>query len=110
MSTSKTFANFASFSIQVPIETCTHLIDLDFPSHPVESALEPRYAIQSDTWERVECLPFLDARHSPLLSRVLWVPGEKWRRLNVWGDYCLLRNKKLVESKIEEVKAKASSL
>ncbi|KAK7465430.1 mannosyltransferase [Stygiomarasmius scandens] len=94
----------------VPIETCTHLIDLDFPSHPVESALEPRYAIQSDTWERVECIPFLDARHSPLLSRVLWVPGEKWRQLNVWGDYCLLRNKKLVESKIEEVKAKASSL
>ncbi|THV07497.1 glycosyltransferase family 22 protein [Dendrothele bispora CBS 962.96] len=102
--------NKEELSHYIPVETCTHLIDLDYPSHPVESALEPRYAVQSDTWERVECLPFLDARHSPMLSRVLWVPGEKWRQLNAWGDYCLLRNKKLISSKIEEVKAKASSV
>ncbi|ESK90937.1 glycosyltransferase family 22 protein [Moniliophthora roreri MCA 2997] len=84
----------------VPVSTCDYLIDLDFPEHPVESALEPRYAVQTQTWERVSCLPFLDARYSPLLSRVLWVPGKRWRQLNSWGDYCLLRNKGRVEKKI----------
>ncbi|EEB91883.1 hypothetical protein MPER_09690 [Moniliophthora perniciosa FA553] len=88
------------FTAQVPVGTCDYLIDLDFPEHPIESALEPRYAVQTQTWERVSCLPFLDARYSPLLGRVLWVPGERWRQLNSWGDYCLLRNKGRVEKKI----------
>ncbi|KAF5368333.1 hypothetical protein D9758_002221 [Tetrapyrgos nigripes] len=89
----------------VPVESCSYLIDLDFPAHPVESVLEPRYAVQNDIWERTICLPFLDAQNSPLLTRVLWAPGGKWRQLNAWGDYCLLRNKRLVGSKIDEVKA-----
>ncbi|KAK7058438.1 mannosyltransferase [Paramarasmius palmivorus] len=83
----------------VPVSSCDYLVDLDFPEHPVESELEPRYAIQKD-WARVTCQPFLDGRFSPLLSRILWAPGERWRQLNSWGDYCLLRNKGLVESKI----------
>jgi len=88
----------------VSVSVCTHLIDLDFPSHPSSSMHEPRYAVQNDIWERVECQPFLDAQHSPLLGRVLWVPGQKWRSINSWGDYCLLRNRQLVADKVEKVK------
>ncbi|KAF5388589.1 hypothetical protein D9757_004689 [Collybiopsis confluens] len=96
--------NREELSHYVPVSICTHLIDLDFPSHPLESLQEPRYAIQNDVWERVECLPFLDAQHSPLFSRVIWLPGQKWRSINAWGDYCLLRNRQLVAEKVEKVK------
>ena len=75
-------------------------MDLDFPEHPVSSALEPRYATLTDIWEKVECRPFLDARYSPLLGRALWVPGETWEKMNSWGEYCLLRNAAKVESKV----------
>ncbi|KAJ3750781.1 glycosyltransferase family 22 protein [Lentinula detonsa] len=88
----------------VPISTCTHLIDVDFPSHPSSSPQEPRYAVQNDIWDRVECLPFLDAQNSPLLSRILWLPGSKWRSMNAWGDYCLLRNRQLVADRVDMVK------
>lgn len=50
-------------------------------------------------WERVFCGPFLDARHSRLFTRVLWVPGEVWQSSNEFGDYCLLKNKALVRAK-----------
>ncbi|KAF9270644.1 asparagine-linked glycosylation 9 protein isoform a [Marasmius fiardii PR-910] len=101
--------NMEEPSHYVPVESCTHLVDLDFPQHPIESPLEPRYAIQSDTWERAQCLPFLDARSSPLLMRVLWAPGDRWRNANSWGDYCLLRNKKLMEQRIRQVSQEGSS-
>jgi len=91
----------------VPISECSYLIDLDFPLDPSFSALEPRYAIDK-TWDRVSCLPFLDARNSPTLSRILWLPGEHWRSLNRWGDYCLLRNKKVVAEKVKRVERMAS--
>ena len=85
------------------MSTCDYLVDLDFPHDPVSSTYEPRYAVQSDTWERVACLPFLDARHSSLLTRTLWLPGETWQSLNKYGDYCLLRHKQNVEDKIRVV-------
>lgn len=66
-------------------------MDLDFPAHPAENAREPRYAVQADAWDRVACRPFLDAAHSPRLTRTLWIPGMHDR--NSFGDYCLLRNK-----------------
>lgn len=85
----------------VPVESCDYLVDLDFPEHPVESALEPRYMTMTDTWEKVDCRPFLDARHSSIWGRTLWLPGETWSKLNSWGEYCLLRNKKSVEEKVK---------
>ncbi|KAJ3808814.1 glycosyltransferase family 22 protein [Lentinula lateritia] len=88
----------------IPASSCSYLIDVDFPSHTVNSLQEPRYAVQTDVWERVECQPFLDARNSPLLSRVLWLPGHKWRSMNVWGDYCLLKNRQVVADKVAKVK------
>ncbi|KAJ3844927.1 glycosyltransferase family 22 protein [Lentinula raphanica] len=96
--------NHEELSHYVPVTTCTHLIDVDFPTHPSTSLLEPRYAVETDTWDRVHCLPFLDAQHSPLLSRILWLPGERWRSMNAWGDYCLLRNSELVTDRVDKIK------
>jgi alpha-1,2-mannosyltransferase len=96
----------------VSANTCDYLIDLDFPQDPVSSLLEPRYVADTETWEVVSCIPFLDARHSPLVTRVLWMPGETWQSLNTFGDYCLLRNKKTIASKVgiaKEAMAKKSS-
>ncbi|KAL1757275.1 glycosyltransferase family 22 protein [Schizophyllum commune] len=84
------------------IEQCDYMVDLDFPLHPSESPLEPRYALIEE-WERVACYPFLDARFSPLATRALWMPGEVWQRANEYGDYCLLRHGQRVEKKIETV-------
>ncbi|KAF9469842.1 glycosyltransferase family 22 protein [Collybia nuda] len=86
----------------VPLKYCDYLVDLDFPSHPTTSSLEPRYAMDSKTWERVSCRPFLDSNHSRLLTRALWMPGEAWQSQNTFGDYCLLKNKALVGKKEAE--------
>ncbi|KAG5647748.1 hypothetical protein DXG03_008471 [Asterophora parasitica] len=96
--------NKEELSHYVPVETCDYLIDLDFPLHPVESPLEPRYAVDDKNWERVFCRPFLDARHSRLLTRAFWIPGEAWQSNNEFGDYCLLKNKALVNQKEAHIK------
>ncbi|KAF7968131.1 hypothetical protein HWV62_31803 [Athelia sp. TMB] len=80
-------------------DQCDYLVDLDFPLHPSSSMFEPRYAADAQTWERVACVPFLDARYSSMLTRALWMPGEKWQSLNEFGDYCLLKNKRSVARK-----------
>lgn len=94
---------FFSLRPQVSPDTCDYLIDLDYPLHPIESRLEPRYATQTETWERVVCKPFLDARHSSLLTRTLWLPGKNWEAHNEFGEYCLLKNGPLVKSKQDTV-------
>lgn len=66
-------------------------MDLDFPDHPTSSIYEPRYAIDEAHWDRVYCAPFLDAAHSSLLTRALWLPGEWWQSSNSFGEYCLLK-------------------
>ncbi|KAG8219545.1 glycosyltransferase family 22 protein, partial [Butyriboletus roseoflavus] len=83
----------------VPVETCDYLVDLDFPRHPTSSRHEPRYVVDEQTWERVACLPFLDASHSSLMTRTLWAPGRWWQRKNEYGDYCLLKNSERVSTK-----------
>ncbi|KAF8495055.1 glycosyltransferase family 22 protein [Gautieria morchelliformis] len=77
----------------VDISTCDYLIDSDFPHHPQTSVYEPRYAVDSSTWDRVICVPFLDARHSSVLTRTLWLPIPYWSQRNSFGEYCLLRQK-----------------
>ncbi|KIJ66247.1 glycosyltransferase family 22 protein [Hydnomerulius pinastri MD-312] len=91
----------------VPVETCDYLVDLDFPLHPSSSTFEPRYAVDEKTWERVVCLPFLDASRSSLLTRTLWVPGNWWQSRNEFGDYCLLKNRERVGSKEHDFDARA---
>lgn len=95
--------NNEALEFYVPIESCDYLVDLDFPKHPVSSHLEPRYAVDNETWERVLCLPFLDASHSPLPTRTLWLPGSWWQDKNEFGDYCLLKNREKVYRKEVEV-------
>jgi len=91
--------NEEATELYVDVSQCDYLVDLDFPLHPAESLHEPRYAIDDATWERVKCLPFLDARYSPMLTRTLWMPGEMWQRNNEFGDYCLLRHKENMKRK-----------
>lgn len=88
-----------SLLLQVDVDTCDYLLDMDFPAHPQENAHEPRYVADTKTWERVSCLPFLDARHSPLLTRTLWFPGELWQGQNEYGEFCLLRHRANVAEK-----------
>ncbi|KZV76391.1 glycosyltransferase family 22 protein [Peniophora sp. CONT] len=97
--------NIEEPAFYVPVSECDYLIDLDFPEHPSSSPNEPRYAVDSEHWSRQHCVPFLDARHSPLITRMLWFPGENWASSNSYGDYCLLRNTASVEAKIARVKA-----
>lgn len=78
-------------------------MDVDFPLHPVSSALEPRY-VMDPAWEKVACAPFLDARHSAMLTRTFWLPGSKWQEPNEWGDYCVLKNTERVARKEVEMK------
>lgn len=81
------------------VSACDYLLDLDFPLHPAQAAHEPRYVADEQTWERVECQPFLDAAHSPLLTRTLWMPGELWQERNEFGEFCLLKHRANVAKK-----------
>ncbi|KAH6592783.1 hypothetical protein BASA50_007834 [Batrachochytrium salamandrivorans] len=74
------------------VDSCDYIIDtsprLDVQGPPPvfdPQSIEPIYALDTDTWERVLCVPFLDSQHSALLTRVLGLPGHR-----VWLDYCLL--------------------
>ncbi|KAF8846076.1 glycosyltransferase family 22 protein [Paxillus ammoniavirescens] len=94
--------NKGAHDYYVPVETCDYLVDLDFPQHPTSSEHERRYAVDKQTWQRVICLPFLDASHSSLLTRTLWLPGVWWQSKNEFGDYCLLKNRERVSKKEHE--------
>jgi alpha-1,2-mannosyltransferase len=52
----------------------------------------------SDTehWDKLKCVPFMDASQTHILGRLLWIPDlplvpDVLRRR--WGDYCLLQRK-----------------
>ncbi|KAJ9475847.1 Alpha-1,2-mannosyltransferase ALG9 [Pseudozyma hubeiensis] len=101
----------------VDVSTCDYLVDLDLPhrslaSNGKQSRYEPRYATMADEWDRVFCGAFLDAEFSrpvveprdSLLSKVgrkvgaamhraFWLPKSWPGNTNVYGDYCLLRNR-----------------
>lgn len=95
--------------LQVEVPSCDYIVDLDFPHDPIESRHEPRYIIDNKTWERVTCLPFLDARHSSRLTRAFWFPSQTWQSRNTFGEYCLLRNRESVGGKVEQIKSARSA-
>ncbi|KAI8333319.1 Alg9-like mannosyltransferase family-domain-containing protein [Chlamydoabsidia padenii] len=69
------------------IDQCDFLVDSYFPLHGVDSK-EPSYVMDTDTWVKVYCEPYLDAAHSKSLARAFWVPGSQGL---AWGEYCLLK-------------------
>lgn len=99
----------------VDAASCDYLIDLDYPHRNLvgqESRHEPRYAVDSEHWHRVFCQPFLDAESSrptqdprdsriarvaakvpAALHRAFWLPKSWPGSANLYGDYCLLRNR-----------------
>lgn len=100
----------------VEVNSCDYLVDLDLPHRSLasggkESRYEPRFAT-AEEWDRVFCGAFLDAEFSrpvvdprdSLISRVarkigaalhraFWLPKAWPGNANVYGDYCLLRNR-----------------
>ncbi|KAJ3333161.1 mannosyltransferase [Blyttiomyces sp. JEL0837] len=87
--------------------TCTYIVDVDFPLAN-ENPEEPRYSSMSESWQKVKCVPFLDAAHSSSLGRAFWLPDIVYETLYVnpkreWGEYCLLRNVKGTPEKLGEV-------
>ncbi|SNX87780.1 related to ALG9 - mannosyltransferase [Melanopsichium pennsylvanicum] len=99
----------------VDISTCDYLVDLDLPHRGLvskESQYEPRYAIKTEEWDRVFCGAFLDAEYSRpaadprdsivkkigqkamgAMHRAFWLPKAWPGNTNMYGDYCLLRNR-----------------
>ncbi|KAI8579539.1 hypothetical protein K450DRAFT_271849 [Umbelopsis ramanniana AG] len=81
-------------SAYTDIFQCDFLVDSDFPLRYINgkapSNYEPRYIQDTDHWNVLKCVRFLDAENSAKLSRAFWIPGVK--RLQ-WGEYCLLERK-----------------
>ena len=89
------------------------MVDLDLPSTSPSynpASLEPRYILDTESWEVVKCLPFLDASKSSRLARAFWIPESVVRMIDVylknpaikealskkaWGDYCVLKARHL---------------
>ncbi|KAK5168739.1 mannosyltransferase [Saxophila tyrrhenica] len=89
------------------IKHCSFLIDAHLPSTGV-SKLEPNYNADTEHWERVKCLPFLDAANSGVVGRLGWVPDfpilpQQLRR--VYGEYCLLKRMQtpVVDGRVDPV-------
>ncbi|KAH6634889.1 glycosyltransferase family 22 protein [Chaetomium sp. MPI-SDFR-AT-0129] len=89
----------------VDVRNCVFLVDSQFPERWGQGENggkslppnEPDYAADTERWETVKCVPFLDAERTHFLARALWVPDwevvpEKWKRK--WGRHCLLKQKK----------------
>ncbi|CAG7853822.1 Alpha-1,2-mannosyltransferase alg9; AltName: Full=Asparagine-linked glycosylation protein 9; AltName: Full=Dol-P-Man:Man(6)GlcNAc(2)-PP-Dol alpha-1,2-mannosyltransferase; AltName: Full=Dol-P-Man:Man(8)GlcNAc(2)-PP-Dol alpha-1,2-mannosyltransferase; Flags: Precursor [Serendipita indica DSM 11827] len=83
--------NMENPTFYVDPSTCDYIIDLDFPSREYQSR-DSWFTYDKANWEKVHCRQFLDAENSPALSRILWLPGKRWWNMNMYGDYCLLRN------------------
>ncbi|PWY97947.1 hypothetical protein BCV70DRAFT_202433 [Testicularia cyperi] len=101
----------------VDVHTCDYLVDLDNPHRHLTledgaTTHEPRFALQTESWDRVFCTPFLDAEYSrpaadpaefiatrltrkilAALHRAFWLPKAWPGNANMYGDYCLLRNR-----------------
>jgi alpha-1,2-mannosyltransferase len=82
----------------VEVGQCSFMVDTRYPRNkdPLPP-YEPDYAADTENWEVVQCISFLDAANTHTLARVLWVPDsdlvpEKYRRK--WGEHCLLQRKK----------------
>jgi alpha-1,2-mannosyltransferase len=86
----------------VDLRTCSFLVDTQYPEQQKQlgwtpSPEEPDYVADTEKWEEVKCVPFLDAASTSFLARALWVPewapvSETYKRK--WGRHCLLKRRK----------------
>lgn len=85
--------NLEDLSKYVDVEHCHFLVDSRLPgSSP--TALEPDRISDTENWEILKCVPFLDASQTHIIGRLFWIPDlplipKRLRR--TWGEYCLLR-------------------
>lgn len=78
------------------VKHCTFLVDSHLPSTQATS-LEPSYIHDESTWQKVSCLPFLDAASTGVIGRLGWVPDLPFLPASirpVYGEYCLLKRKR----------------
>ncbi|KAK4444879.1 Alg9-like mannosyltransferase family-domain-containing protein [Podospora aff. communis PSN243] len=86
----------------VDLRSCVFLVDTQYPEQQKELGWkpppnEPDFVADTQHWEEVKCVPFLDASKTSFLARALWVPDwevipERYRRK--WGRHCLLKQRK----------------
>jgi alpha-1,2-mannosyltransferase len=79
----------------IDVNYCTFLVDSYMPGMEATEH-EPLYAVDEEHWERIACVPFLDASKTGLLARTIWIPDlpvipSRYRRH--WGEHCLLRRR-----------------
>lgn len=89
--------NREDLSKYTKLKHCNFLVDLHLPSTEVTD-LEPNYIADTEHWERVKCLPFMDSTATGLLGRLIWIPNLSFVPLEyqrVYGDYCLLKRRKI---------------
>nr|POE93595.1 alpha-1,2-mannosyltransferase alg9 [Quercus suber] len=84
------------------VRHCTFLIDSHLPSTEPTS-LEPAYIEDHARWEKIKCLPFLDAASTGIVGRLSWIPDlpfipERYRR--IWGQYCILKRREKREARV----------
>lgn len=81
----------------IQLKHCNFLVDLQLPSTKA-TELEPNYLADTENWERVKCLPFMDSSSTGFLGRLIWIPEllsipKQYQRK--YGDYCLLKRRKI---------------
>jgi alpha-1,2-mannosyltransferase len=70
----------------ITLNKCDYIIDLELQE-------EPPYYSEQDEWQMIHRSPFLDAKHSPVLTRAFYIPIISEQK-NTFGDYCLLKRVK----------------
>lgn len=100
--------NEEDLSKYTDISRCDFLVDTTYPLN-IEKGLalppnEPDYITDTENWEVVKCLPFLDASNTGLIPRTIYVPAwsfvpEKFQRK--WGQHCLLQRRASASSPSE---------
>ncbi|EMC95655.1 glycosyltransferase family 22 protein [Baudoinia panamericana UAMH 10762] len=87
--------NREDLSKYTDVKHCNFLVDSHSPSTEV-TGLEPSYISDNATWEKVHCVPYLDAASTNIVGRLFWIPNATWvpeQYQRVWGEYCLLKRR-----------------
>lgn len=89
------------------IKHCDFLVDTQYPVRAGKGVTlppnEPDYVADTENWEVIKCLPFLDAENTGTIARMIWVPAwgiipDKFQRK--WGQHCLLRRRGTAEKAV----------